>query len=151
MYRKVLQLVLLLEGCGAHAEVRLRDGTCIEGRIEGSDPEAVHVDHFAVPRDQIAEIDHPGSVALATGASLAVFGLWNVMAPSSWQPESFNCFGEGLGRAGFALVGLAVGAPLAVYGAVVWSGSRGRATHLTALPAPVAGQRGVSLALTHRF
>jgi hypothetical protein len=90
-------LVALASGCGTSAKLRLRDGSVIKGKILRSDAERVWVDAIwvngaVVDRRVIADVRHPGTDEMTTGAFLLGFaGAFTVLGLAS----SDSCGGIG--------------------------------------------------------
>jgi hypothetical protein len=113
-------------GCSANtATIRRTNGPSYEARIVGSDPWSLHLlgDDgvlYAVPRSQVAEVDHPGNVLLMFGlASLA--GSVALLAEGLHQPQGVMQRESDLGAAA-VYGGLAV--LLGGGGAWLWTRSK---------------------------
>jgi hypothetical protein len=107
-------------GCGTTATLTLRNGLNMEGRIEGSSRTGVRVGQTEVARSDIADIDHPGNVAMTIGLVLVGCGLVDtiIVAAADVDPLYYlNTLPE-----------YAVGLGLSIWGGVVWGGSTSRAS-----------------------
>ena len=116
-----LLLVLSLGGCSRAASVFVNTGrsnpVTVEGRILGSDPWCITVEHpsgtpMRIPRGAIEGIDHPGSGAVAVGAILIPPGALAVVPGSILvdlgQPGGTE-LGVGLLAGGLSTVVLGIG------------------------------------------
>lgn len=141
--------VLFLSGCGRTATIYLRDGNTLEGKIVRSDESTIYVaevekcpkkmrkmrptkvcfhDEVPVLRQEIRDIDHPGTVAASVGFSLAfVGGLFSLSLLSEAQEcQGDDCFAAGIAMTIYGLPSaiLAVGGLIAgIGGTVIWSNS----------------------------
>jgi hypothetical protein len=79
----VAGLLVVLSACSHSADVQLKDDSYIEGKITHSDTQTLYVDQdeggpIALHRDNILDIDHPGSVVQVAGALIFLFGVYAV-------------------------------------------------------------------------
>ncbi|HVR21034.1 MAG TPA: hypothetical protein VMS65_15085 [Polyangiaceae bacterium] len=112
-------------GCGTTATITRNDGTPVEGWILGGTQESVVVDSRAgkrteIPRNQIADIDHPGNVHAIVGGSVLAYG--GIVIASSF-PDCRRSSEPGL-TCGSALVPALIGAGIFAWGFVTWLGSK---------------------------
>lgn len=128
-------LLVLLTNCGTTADIQLRDHTVVRGTIIGGDGGERGNVYLAdrrgliraLDREDIEDLDHPGSVAAALGAVVTLYGALSIMVGSSRCDASRADVCVGV----FAPVVL--GVPLLIYGASVYQRS------LSALNKPYAG------------
>jgi hypothetical protein len=119
-----VSFAVLAAGCGHSAVVELKDDNFVEGRITHSDAQHLYVDQdeggpVSLYRDNIIDIDHPGTVLQVAGALIALIGV-------------ANAHGSSLGTN--AIVFAVIGGPgLAMLGWGTWAnlGSRKAAEKLT--------------------
>ncbi len=95
----VLGLVFLT-GCGTSATITRRSGTAIDAKIVAGDEKNVHVEvangySQAIPREDIADIDHPGNVAAVIGGIVTAYGVANIAvgAPECDRQGPAYCIG----------------------------------------------------------
>lgn len=127
----VLGLLTLLSGCSS-ATVHLRDGPPIDGEIVDSDARTVRVRvdgrPVSIERAHIAEIDHPGNVAMLVGGVLmgisAAMITVPLVVPSG--PECDDEIAELVLVSTGVMYGLTGVVPL-VAGGLSWTTSRRRA------------------------
>jgi hypothetical protein len=91
---------LAISSCSTTAGIQRLDGPDNETTIEGSDANALYVRGtsgrtYRLDRSQVGDIDHPGNVAVAVGASLVATGLLLFAATTS------NTRSERIGLASF--------------------------------------------------
>lgn len=137
-------LMLALGGCSPYAHIARREGPPIEARIVGSDATHLIVEtpdgqRQRVARDEVAEIDHPGNVAMAVGLPNTVVGvLFGVITvfvlPAAIEQGWPKDEAEDPGAAPVALVfgliaagNLAIGLPPFIWGSRAWFDSTGNA------------------------
>jgi hypothetical protein len=123
----------ILAGCGSSALISTKRGYFLEGRISGGDSNSVFVESqradspIAIPRSEIADIDHPGNVAATIGGILGGYGVANsvVAVPTCEQAVAYKeaCY---VGT----LLPLAVAIPMFIYGLVTWQRSRSAAEEM---------------------
>jgi hypothetical protein len=136
-------------GCSKTATIYMRDGSVIEGKILRSDESSIYVaevekcpkkirnmrstkicfhDEVPVLRQEIRDIDHPGTVSASVGYTFAILGgAFSLALLSKTQDcQGDECFGAGIVMTVFglpsalvAVVGLITG----IGGTVVWSTS----------------------------
>jgi len=111
-------------GCSTTATVTNKDATRFDVHIARSTPTELIVatrdGERAIPRDQIAEIDHPGNVALIAGTALLAAGTLNLLGLYRCHENESSSFCVGwLG--GAALAGAGLG--LVIWGGSVWTHS----------------------------
>lgn len=139
-----LALVTALMGCSTQALVIRDDGSRVSGTITSSSATDVTLETdsgpISVPRAVIADIDHPGNVALTLGGIVTTYGALNligglaILAETRDEPDDageavVDAFGEVVGLAAILWGGLVVASgmsPLA-WGASTWSESRANA------------------------
>src|SRR5436190_22598247 len=73
-------VLLSFTACSTTATVQRSNGPAYEATIINSDSGAVYVRAedgltYRVPRAEVVDIDHPGNVLLAVGASLIAYGV----------------------------------------------------------------------------
>lgn len=116
-------LAAFATGCGTMASITRKGAPPIAGRITGSDTSNVYLNTFkgggveGVSRDNIEDIDHPGNVAATIGSILTAYGVLNIFAGAS------DCDTRGAVYCTGVFLPAAIGAPLLIYGATVWSKS----------------------------
>jgi hypothetical protein len=113
----------VLAACGTSATITRGDGMSVEGWIRGGTADAVIVDSRVgprreIPRSEIAEIDHPGNVHLLVGGITLGYGGLIVAAGASQCGEM-----DGVDCAAL-FVPAVVGAAIAAWGLVTWTGSK---------------------------
>lgn len=136
--------VVVALGCSPYAVIERRAGPPVEGRIVSSDPRTLTVElpdggTSTIARAEIADVDHPGNVAMALGLPNTVLGSLSAvitifMLPAAFEqgwPEQSD---ERLGAAPvavavgfFAAVNLAIGLPPFIWGSDAWFTSTGNA------------------------
>jgi hypothetical protein len=109
--------------CSTTATIHRSNGMMMEGTIEGGSPDFIvvaprHGRRQEVPRNEIAEIDHPGNVHALLGGIFLGAGILNLAV--SYE-DCRNTQDEGDCVALFALP--AVGTGLLVWGLATWMGS----------------------------
>jgi hypothetical protein len=81
-------------GCSTSASFSRQSGPAFDAEILGSDARSLHVRdedgrEFLVPREDVADIDHPGNVLGTIGAVLMAMSVpWFVAALNSERPQS---------------------------------------------------------------
>lgn len=126
-----------MSACSSTATVMRSGGPDYEGKISGSDADALYVQatnglSYKVPRREIYGIDHPGNVTMGVG--LATFGLGALMFGTSFNGSEDDRDVRGIGI-GYAVTGLLV----AAIGGAFYFRSTAAAKHFEdARPLPVA-------------
>jgi len=161
----LLIAVAFVSGCGSSATLTLRDGRTMRGKIVRGDPTYVYVkqrrEERYVRRDDIADVSHPGTAAMYTGAALlGVAGFFVANAAVNLQDEQtqdcgIDCQSEKSDSKEAAEFFL--GAAVLSAGAGVGIGTFGLARHLSSHsryasppfasppPAPTKGAKGLKL------
>jgi hypothetical protein len=125
-------------GCSTTATIHRVHGPSYEAEIVGSTDRALEVrGHdgrtYLVPREEIADIDHPGNVTFTVGASLAAFAA--LLAGSIAANRGS---GEVDATTPAVIVGVVYGVPgllLALVGGLTWLSSTGAARAMESAPA----------------
>jgi hypothetical protein len=115
-------LALAAIGCSTTATVVRRDGTELEGTINGGTPTGVVVttedgQGAHIPRDDIREIDHPGNVHAIAG------GLFVLLSGMMLVGQSESCDRNPSGECWAFLIPGAIGTTLLIWGIPVWRSS----------------------------
>jgi hypothetical protein len=81
----VASLLVLTLGCSTTATIQRTNGPDNEATIEYSDGDTLYVrgsngQLYSLPRDTVADIDHPGNVALTVGAILATLAAVTIVS-----------------------------------------------------------------------
>lgn len=135
---------LFVAGCSPYAVISRADQPPLEARVVSGAARTITVETAAgetlvLARDDIAEIDHPGNVAMALGLPNTVLGtLFGVitifMMPAAIEQGWPENTGERLGAAPvalgfglFAAVNLGIGLPPFIWGSDMWFTSTGNA------------------------
>ena len=133
-------------GCSTTATIHRSNGMMMEGTIEGGSSDSIVVSprygpRQEVPRNDIAEIDHPGNVHALIGGILLGYGILNIaVAYEQCQEDGDGAYCTGV----FAPA--AVGTGLLVWGLATWMGSTSSADDMSLPPthepprAPVPAQ-----------
>lgn len=112
---------VLLAGCGTTATVSRLGSRPLDARIVGGDSASIYVEtdsaKYAVPRNEITDIDHPGNVAATIGAIVTGYGIANIAAGAS------DCDRYGGAYCAGVFLPAAIGAPVMAYGLVTWISS----------------------------
>jgi hypothetical protein len=111
----------LAGGCSTTATIHGRNGLPDEATIVRGTSTSVMVDNGAgeraIPRSQIADIDHPGNVHAVVGAALLAYGILNISVGVPRCEEKGPAFCTGV------FTPAAVGLGMSIWGLAVWSKS----------------------------
>lgn len=114
----------LVCACSTTATITSKDATRYDVAIVRSTPAELIVatrdGERPIPRDQIADIDHPGNVAIAVGSVMLFAGTANLLGVARCHANDSSgvCFGWAAGAA-VAASGLG----LTIWGASAWTAS----------------------------
>lgn len=118
--------------CGSTAWITKTDGKIIGGEILAGDSSSIYIKTMgkgeaAIPKSEITDIYHPGTLGLIYGGALTGAGLISAIALSSvcsdlmdqdgMQTIGVTCYVEKFGT-------LAIGVPLGISSYLVWSKSK---------------------------
>jgi hypothetical protein len=115
-------VVMLSSNCGSSATITLQNGRLAEGQIIAGDRNSIYLDtgeaELTVPRDRIADVDHPGNGAAITGILLTAYGALNIAVglPKCDKEGTAFCMG--------VFTPAVLGLGLTGYGFSVWGASR---------------------------
>ena len=120
--------------CSTTATIHRSNGMMMEGTIEGGSPDYIVVAprygrRQEVPRNEIAEIDHPGNVHALLGGIFLGYGIVNIAVGY----EECQNNGDGAYCTG-VFVPAAVGTGLLVWGLATWMGSTSSAEDMSMEP-----------------
>jgi hypothetical protein len=113
-HRVVASLLLgVFAGCSTTATVSHIDGLAYQANILGSDANSLHVRdtygrEFGVPREAVANIDHPGNVNFAIGLVLVALSAPLIIGDLAQRRDAQGSDWSGMG--------LVIGIPIAITG-----------------------------------
>jgi hypothetical protein len=115
--------------CSTTATIYRNSGMMMEGSIIGGSRDAIlvepnHGPRQEVPRDDIAEIDHPGNVHALVGGIVLAYGIGNIAVgmdecQNRTDQQAAFCVG--------VFTPAALGAGMLIWGLATWVGSKGSA------------------------
>ncbi len=129
----------IMPACGTSANLHLKSGAVLEGKVVDSDSQNYYIGPARAPvrRDEVVDIDHPGNAVMTVGICVGAVGAINLAHYGTGHSysrtrcdASGTCYEETVsssqGTKASAII-LGAGLGMALYGALVWSGSKSRA------------------------
>lgn len=101
---------VVLSACSHSANIQLKDDIYVEGKITHSDTQTLYVDQdegrpVALYRDNILDIDYPGTVMQVAGALVFLFGVYAVANSHTSSLAGNAILFSAIGGPGLAMVG----------------------------------------------